>query len=112
MGHRGVHPGLAVERARNARGRARARARGVPVMVLRETADELIPELARYQRTLLASGAAGLLLAAIAGALNPTQFFQSYLMAYMFCLGAPLGCLARGLVHQLSGAAWRAGLRR
>ena len=46
-------------------------------MVLRETADELIPELAQYQRTLLTTGAAGLLLAAIGGAFNPTQFFQS-----------------------------------
>jgi hypothetical protein len=81
-------------------------------MVLRETADELIPELARYQRTLLTGGAAGLLLAAIGGAFNPTQFFQSYLMAYMFCLGATLGCLALGMVHQLSGGAWGVVLRR
>jgi hypothetical protein len=81
-------------------------------MVFRETADELIPELARYQRTLLTTGAAGLLLAAIGGAFNPTQFFQSYLMAYMFCLGATLGCLALGMVHQLSGGAWGVVLRR
>jgi hypothetical protein len=81
-------------------------------MVLRETADELIPELARDQRTLLTGGAAGLLLAAIGGAFNPTQFFQSYLMAYMFCLGATLGCLALGMVHQLSGGAWGVVLRR
>jgi hypothetical protein len=81
-------------------------------MVLRETADELIPELAQYQRTLLTTGAAGLLLAAIGGAFNPTQFFQSYLMAYMFCLGATLGCLALGMVHQLSGGAWGVVLRR
>jgi hypothetical protein len=81
-------------------------------MVLRETADELIPELARYQRTLLTGGAAGLLLAAIGGAFNPTQFFQSYLMAYMFCLGATLGCLALGMMHQLSGGAWGVVLRR
>ena len=50
-------------------------------MVLRETADELIPELARHQRTLLTAGAAGLVLSAIGGAFNPTQFFQSYLLA-------------------------------
>jgi hypothetical protein len=81
-------------------------------MVLRETADELIPELARHQRTLLTAGAAGLLLAAIGGVFNPTQFFQSYLTAYMFCLGATLGCLALGMVHQLSGGAWGVVLRR
>jgi len=33
-------------------------------------------------------------------------------MAYMFCLGATLGCLALGMVHQLSGGAWGVVLRR
>jgi hypothetical protein len=81
-------------------------------MVFEQTADAMIPELARHQRTLLAVGAGGLLLAAIGGAFNPTQFFQSYLTAYMFCLGATLGCLALGMVHQLSGGAWGVVLRR
>jgi hypothetical protein len=81
-------------------------------MVFEQTADALIPELGRHQRTLLATGAGGLLLSGIGGAFNPTQFFQSYLMAYMFCLGATLGCLALGMVHQLSGGAWGVVLRR
>ena len=81
-------------------------------MVFEQTADAMLPELARYQRTLLAIGAGGLLLAAVGGAFNPTQFFQSYLTAYMFCLGATLGCLALGMVHQLSGGAWGVVLRR
>ncbi len=33
-------------------------------------------------------------------------------MAYMFCLGLTLGCLALGMVHQLSGGAWGVVLRR
>jgi hypothetical protein len=81
-------------------------------MVFEQTADAMLPELARHQRTLLAVGAGGLLLAAVGGAFNPTQFFQSYLTAYMFCLGATLGCLALGMVHQLSGGAWGVVLRR
>jgi hypothetical protein len=81
-------------------------------MVFEQTADAMIPELARHQRNLLAVGAGGLLLATIGGAFNPTQFFQSYLTAYMFCLGATLGCLALGMVHQLSGGAWGVVLRR
>jgi hypothetical protein len=81
-------------------------------MVFEQTADALIPELSRHQRTLLAAGGAGLLLSAVAGMFNPTQFLQSYLMAYMFCLGATLGCLALGMVHQLSGGAWGVVLRR
>jgi len=41
-----------------------------------------------------------------------TQFYASYLMAYMWCLGITLGCLALGMVHQLSGGAWGVVLRR
>ena len=81
-------------------------------MVFEQTADALIPELRHHQRRLLTAGGAGLLLSAVGGAFNRTQFFQSYLMAYMFCLGATLGCLALGMVHQLSGGAWGVVLRR
>jgi hypothetical protein len=49
----------------------------------------------------------------LAGAfLNLQQFLQSYLMAYMLCLGVTLGCLALGMVHQLSGGAWGVVIRR
>ena len=33
-------------------------------------------------------------------------------MAYMLCLGITLGCLALGMVHQLSGGAWGVVIRR
>jgi hypothetical protein len=33
-------------------------------------------------------------------------------MAYMLCLGVTLGCLALGMVHQLSGGAWGVLIRR
>jgi len=81
-------------------------------MALQQTADELIPDLRRLQRPLLVAGIAGLGVSAIGGLFNPTQFFQSYLMAYMLCLGTTLGCLALGMVHQLSGGAWGVVLRR
>jgi hypothetical protein len=81
-------------------------------MPFRETADEAIPELRRLQRPLLAAGIAGLLLSAVGLFVNATQFFQSYLMAYVFCLGLTLGCLALGMVHQLSGGAWGVVIRR
>jgi hypothetical protein len=79
---------------------------------LTQTADELIPELRRYQRPLLVAGLAGLLVSGIGWITNATQFYQSYLLAYMFCLGVTLGCLALGMVHQLSGGAWGVVLRR
>jgi hypothetical protein len=83
-------------------------------MVLDQTAGELIPELERYQLPLIAAGVAGLIVGATAAALtgDATQFYQSYLIGYMFCLGITLGCLALGMVHQLSGGAWGVVLRR
>ena len=81
-------------------------------MPITQTADELFPELARYQRQLLAGGGIGLLISLVELLFNPTQFYQSYLMAYMFCLSITLGCLALGMVHQLTGGAWGIVIRR
>src|SRR5436190_18547803 len=79
---------------------------------LQQTADQLIPELAPLQRRLFVAGAAGGAVSIVGLMLNPTQFFQSYLMAYMFVLGVTLGCLALGMIHQLSGGAWGVLIRR
>src|SRR5882672_11208095 len=79
---------------------------------LQQTADQAIPELAGRQRQLLTAGAAGAVVSLVGLWINPPQFFQSYLMAYMFVLGITLGCLALGMVHQLSGGAWGVIIRR
>ena len=79
---------------------------------LTQTADVAIPELAGLQRRLLIAGAAGLALSLVGLVFNVQQFLQSYLMAYMLCLGVTLGCLALGMVHQLSGGAWGVVIRR
>ena len=81
-------------------------------MALTQTADAAIPELARHQRTLLLAGALGAVVSIGGALLNFTQFMQSYLMAYMLCLGVTLGSLALGMVHQLSGGAWGVVIRR
>ena len=81
-------------------------------MPYRETADVAIPALAGLQRRFLLAGAIGAVLSLVGAFLNLTQFLQSYLMAYMLCLGVTLGCLALGMVHQLSGGAWGGVLRR
>ena len=77
-----------------------------------ETADVAIPELAGIQRRLLLIGGGGALVSLLGLFLNTTQFLQSYLMAYMLYLGVTLGCLALGMVHQLSGGAWGVLIRR
>jgi hypothetical protein len=81
-------------------------------MVLNRTAEQDIPELATYQRQFLLAGAAAGVVSLIGLFTNPTQFFQSYLMAYMFVLGLTLGSLAFGMVHQLTGGAWGVVIRR
>jgi hypothetical protein len=77
-----------------------------------QTADVAIPELAGVQRRCFVAGAAGAVLSIVGAALNLDQFLQSYLMAFLFCLGVTLGCLALGMMHQLSGGAWGVVLRR
>ena len=81
-------------------------------MQFRDTADVAIPELSGLQRRFLLAGAAGAAVSLDGLLLTPRQFLQSYLMAYMLCLGVTLGCLALGMVHQLSGGAWGVVLRR
>jgi len=75
-------------------------------MALRETAEQIFPELAQNQRKFLLAGAAGAVVSAIGFVTNPEQFYTSYLMAYMLVLGLTLGALAFAMVHQLSGGAW------
>src|SRR5438552_12774731 len=79
---------------------------------LTQTADVAIPELKNLQQRLLAAVAVGAIMSLIGVVLNATQFLQSYLMAYMLWLGVTLGCLALGMIHQLSGGAWGVLIRR
>jgi hypothetical protein len=82
------------------------------VTPLTETADVAIPELAGLQRRLLVAGAVGGAVSLVGLLFDVRQFLQSYLMAYMLCLGVTLGCLALGMIHQLSGGAWGVVIRR
>ena len=77
-----------------------------------QTADVAIPELKGLQQRLLVAGAVGAVISVLGFLVNSRQFFQSYLMAYMLWLGVTLGCLALGMVHQLSGGAWGVLIRR
>ena len=65
---------------------------------LTETADVAIPELAGLQRRVLIAGAVGAAISLAGLFLDVRQFMQSYLMAYMLCLGVTLGCLALGML--------------
>jgi len=82
------------------------------VTQLTQTADVAIPELAGLQRRLFVAGGVGVVVSLVGLLVDLRQFLQSYLMAYMFCLGVTLGCLALGMIHQLSGGAWGVVIRR
>jgi len=82
------------------------------VTQLTQTADVAIPELAGLQRRLFVAGGVGAAVSLVGLLVDLRQFLQSYLMAYMLCLGVTLGCLALGMIHQLSGGAWGVVIRR
>lgn len=69
-------------------------------------------ELDRLQWRSLVVGAVGLLLCLGGALLSPSQFFQSYLFAYLFWVGVALGCLAIVMLHHLTGGAWGLVIRR
>jgi hypothetical protein len=74
---------------------------------------ESIPSaLDRFQKSSLAVGLAALALC-VAGAFHsPTQFFRSYLLAFVFWVGVALGCSAILMLHHMVGGRWGFPLRR
>ncbi len=74
--------------------------------------DELRPQMNRVQNRALIVGIVALL-ACVAGAFsNSSQFFHSYLIAFLFWLGAALGCAAVLMLHHLVGGGWGLIIRR
>src|SRR5258706_3289264 len=63
-------------------------------------------ELAPPLRRCIVVGAIGFLLCLVGAFFDRQQFFQAYLVAYMFWLGVPLGCLGILMIHHLVGGTW------
>lgn len=70
------------------------------------------PVIGRIQQRSLIVGIAGVALCAAGAYLNPTQFFRSYLMGYVFWLGIALGSIAIMMLHHMSGGGWGLVIRR
>ncbi|MEZ4860506.1 MAG: hypothetical protein R3C14_04340 [Caldilineaceae bacterium] len=68
--------------------------------------------LKRWQWPSLGIGIVGLALAVVGLTLNQTQFWQSYLLAYLFWLEIALGSLGFVMLHHLVGGRWSALIRR
>ncbi len=72
----------------------------------------LRPQLDRIQNGALILGLVALLACVLGARSNSSQFFHSYLIAFLFWLGAALGCVAILMLHHLVGGGWGLILRR
>ena len=68
----------------------------------------------RVQRLALTAGGVGLALAVLGAFVHPDprQFFFSYLFAFLFWMGLPLGSLCILMLHYLTGGGWGYTIRR
>ena len=71
-----------------------------------------VPALARLQQRGLMLAVVGLAAGAIGAFIDREQFFQSWLIGFLFCLGMTLGCLGLLMLQHLSGGQWGMVARR
>ena len=69
-------------------------------------------DLARLHRRGGLFGALGVAASLVGFALQPTQFFHSYLVAWLFWLGIAVGSLAIVMLHHLTRGGWGLMVRR
>jgi hypothetical protein len=74
--------------------------------------EALRPQMDRIQVGALIVGVVALLLCVVGAFSNSRQFFHSYLIAFLFWLGAALGCAGILMLHHLVGGGWGLVIRR
>ena len=65
-----------------------------------------VPALARLQQRALIVGIIGLAAGILGALVDRDQFFQSWLIGFLFCLGLTLGSLGLLMLQHLSGGQW------
>lgn len=60
----------------------------------------------------LVAGGAAIALGAVTATSDATQFFRSYLLAYLYWVSIALGCLGIVMLHHLVGGGWGLMIRR
>ncbi len=65
-----------------------------------------VPAIARLQQRAMILALVGLVAGAIGAFTDRDQFFQSWLIGFLFCLGMTLGCLGLLMLQHLSGGQW------
>ncbi len=68
--------------------------------------------LKKVQRTGFMVGGAGLVLCLFGAIAKTNQFWQSYLLAWLFWVGMAAGCLALLMIQHLTGGSWGYLIRR
>ncbi len=71
-----------------------------------------VPALARLQQRALVVGAVGLAAAVLGALVDADQFFRSWLIGFLFCLGLALGSLGLLMLQHMSGGQWGLVARR
>lgn len=77
-----------------------------------EQTAQLRPYFDRLQKRAFTVGGIGLVILAISAFVDPQQFFRSYLLGFLFCMGLPMGSLAILMLHHLAGGTWGYAIRR
>ena len=72
----------------------------------------LHPYLDNLQRRALVVGLIGLAATAVGYFTDVEQFFRSYLLAFTFWIGLPLGSLGILMIHHVGGGTWGFSIRR
>ncbi|HKS83745.1 MAG TPA: hypothetical protein VJR23_19740 [Candidatus Acidoferrales bacterium] len=70
------------------------------------------PQLDRLQNIAFTCGVIGLALSGVFLYRDSDTFFHSYLMAYVFWVAIPFGCIAVLMLHHMTGGWWGYPLRR
>lgn len=68
------------------------------------------PVLQRVQRIALIVCVVGVVLSIAGLVINPSQFFQSYLVAFLYCFGLSVAGLGFSMIHYLGGGRWGAAI--
>ncbi|MGH7895989.1 MAG: hypothetical protein ACREQL_15060, partial [Candidatus Binatia bacterium] len=68
--------------------------------------------LHRLGRNALVAGAVAAVVCVAGAGVDRTQFFRSYLVAYVYWTGAALGSLALLTINHVTGGAWGGAIRR
>jgi len=74
--------------------------------------EQLNGTLRRCQQRAMIVGVLASVICIVDAFFSPVQFFRSYLFAYVFWIGLPLGGMAVVMVNQLTGGQWGLPIRR